>query len=319
MRSLVARLAALSLAAAGLLVLAIGPSHADTICQVTDPETGVCLITIEVPGSSGGPGDDGDDGPKDTGSGVACFWDGPSRGIANPPAGPVECSTDRGYWSNQNQCYISMAVPQPPPGDAFWEGTYVDHGAVYECFQPQTGALTLIWSEDPPENSGSGPTPREVAQLAVEEMNLRAIDIGIAPEPGEGSIGIVGMPVWMWAADPGGSTVGPITRSASAGGITVTATAQIHRIVWDMGDGTVVRCTTAGTPYKAAYGWSTSPDCGHVYETSSSSKPGMKYTVTATSNWVITWSGAGQSGTIRLNGLTRSVAIAVGEAQVLVQ
>ena len=41
--------------------------------------------------------------------------------------------------------------------------------------------------------------------------------------------------------------------------------------------------------------------------------------MTATSDWVITWEGAGQTGTIRLNGLTRSVAIAVGEAQVLVQ
>ena len=86
-----------------------------------------------------------------------------------------------------------------------------------------------------------------------------------------------------------------------------------------MGDGTKVTCTTAGTPYKAAYGNTKSPDCGHVYEKSSSTKPGGKYTVTATSDWVITWEGAGQTGTIRLNGLTRSVAIAVGEAQVLVQ
>jgi hypothetical protein len=33
----------------------------------------------------------------------------------------------------------------------------------------------------------------------------------------------------------------------------------------------------------------------------------------------VEWTGAGQSGVIRLNGLRRSVAIAVGEAQVLVQ
>ena len=44
-----------------------------------------------------------------------------------------------------------------------------------------------------------------------------------------------------------------------------------------------------------------------------------KYTVTATSDWVITWEGAGQTGTILLNGLTRTTAISVGEAQVLVQ
>ena len=62
-------------------------------------------------------------------------------------------------------------------------------------------------------------------QIAIENMHLRAIDIGIAPEPGPDSIGLVGMPVWMWAANPDEHTVGPITESASAGGITVTATA----------------------------------------------------------------------------------------------
>ena len=86
-----------------------------------------------------------------------------------------------------------------------------------------------------------------------------------------------------------------------------------------MGDGTQIICTTTGTPYKASYGKQQSPDCGHVYAKSSSTKSGGKYTVTASSDWVITWDGAGQTGTIRLNGLTRSVAIAVGEAQVLVQ
>jgi hypothetical protein len=76
---------------------------------------------------------------------------------------------------------------------------------------------------------------------------------------------------------------------------------------------------TAGTPYKAAYGNRKSPDCGHVYTSSSSAEPGDTFTVTATSDWVITWQGAGQSGTIRLDGLTRSVQISIGEAQVLVQ
>ena len=65
MRSFVARVVALSLAAAGLLILAPAPSYADTVCQVTDPETGVCLIYVEVPGTPGEPGDGGaggDDG-----------------------------------------------------------------------------------------------------------------------------------------------------------------------------------------------------------------------------------------------------------------
>ena len=94
---------------------------------------------------------------------------------------------------------------------------------------------------------------------------------------------------------------------------------RLARIDLHTGDGNIVICNTAGTPYKASYGNKRSPDCGHVYTTSSSSKPDQRFTVTATSDWVITWAGAGQTGTVRLNGLTRSVQIAIGEAQVLVQ
>lgn len=319
MRRLVARVVALSLAAAGLLILAPAPSFADTVCQVTDPETGVCLIYVEVPGTPGDPGDGGDDGPKDTGSGAACYWDGTAQGITKPPPGPVPCTSEFGYWSNGYRCYISLLDPQPPAGDPSWQGHEPGDGAVYSCYQPQTDLLIWIWSQDPPPNSGAGPTPREVAQIAIEQMDLRAIDIGITPEPGEDSIGIVGMPVWLWAANPNEHTVGPITESASAGGITVTATAKLQRITWDMGDGSTVKCAPGGTAYKASYGDAKSPDCGYVYQKSSSKRPSGKYTVTATSDWVITWEGAGQTGTIRLNGLTRTVAIAVGEAQVLVQ
>lgn len=319
MRRLVVRVVALSLAAAGLLILAPAPSFADTVCQVTDPETGVCLIYVEVPGTPGDPGEGGDDGPKDTGSGAACYWDGTAQGITKPPPGPVPCTSEFGYWSNGYRCYISLLDPQPPADDPSLQGHEPGDGAVYSCYQPQTDLLIWIWSQDPPPNSGAGPTPREVAQLAIEQMALRAIDIGITPEPGEDSIGIIGMPVWMWAANPNQHTVGPITESASAGGITVTATAKLQRITWDMGDGSTVKCASGGTAYKASYGDAKSPDCGYVYQKSSSKRPSGKYTVTASSDWVITWKGAGQTGTIRLNGLTRTVAIAVGEAQVLVQ
>jgi hypothetical protein len=319
MQSLVVRALVAALATAGLIGLAQSPSRADTVCQVTDPETGICLIYVEVPGSPGNPGDPGDDGPSDTGSGASCFWDGTDQGITKPPPGPVPCSSEAGYWSNGYNCYISLLDPQPPAGDPNWQGHEPGDGAVYNCYQPQTDLLVWIWSADPPPNSGTGPTPREVAQLAIEQMALRAIDIGITPEPGEDSIGIVGMPVWLWVATPNAHTWGPITESATAGGITVTATAQVRQVTWAMGDGTDVVCRTAGTPYKAAYGDKSSPDCGHTYEKSSSSQSDGKYTVTATSDWVITWEGAGQTGTILLNGLTRTTAISVGEAQVLVQ
>lgn len=318
MRGLLTRLLLIALATAGLTALALDTSYADTVCSQTDPATGECLIWIQIPGTDPTPGHPGDDGPQETGSGSGCYWDGTDQGITKPPPGPVPCSAPEGYWSNGYHCYISLVDPQPPAGDPNWQGHEPGDGAVYNCYQPQTGLLITVWSQDPPPNSGAGPTPGEVAQLAIKEMHLSAIDIGIAPEPGPDSIGLVGMPVWMWANAPNEHTYGPMTASASAGGITVTATAKVLRVTWEMGDGTEVVCNTAGTPYQPSYGRKASPDCGHTYKKSSAHQPGETYTVTATSSWVVNWSGAGQSGVIRLNGLSRSTQIRIGEAQVLV-
>jgi hypothetical protein len=319
MRSLLSRTVLVALAFAGLTALTLTtPAYADTVCQQTDPATGECLIWIHVPGTPGTPGEPGDDEPEETGSGSSCYWDGTDQGITKPPPGPVPCNSEYGYWSNAYNCYIQLVDPQPGPGDPFWEGVYLDYGAVYSCYQPQTGLLINMWALDPPPNSGSGPTPAEVAQLAIDQMRLSAIHIGIAPEPGPNSVGLVGMPVWMWAKAPHERTLGPITASATAGGMTITATAKVRRITWDMGDGTEVVCATGGTPYEPAYGRASSPDCGHSYMKSSAGEDGETYTVTAVSSWVVNWSGAGQTGTILLDGLTRSTQIRIGEAQVLV-
>ena len=42
------------------------------------------------------------------------------------------------------------------------------------------------------------------------------------------------------------------------------------------------------------------------------------YTVRATSHWVITWSGIGESGTITMD-LTQTAPVTIGEAQVVKQ
>jgi len=132
------------------------------------------------------------------------------------------------------------------------------------------------------------------------------------PEPTAGSVGLVGVPNWMWVSEPDEQTYGPITRSASAGGFTVTATARVQRVVWDMGDGQTVVCTGPGTPYADRYGMASSPDCGHKY-----TRQG-RYTVQATSYWVITWAGIGQAGTITMD-LSQSAPLTIGEVQVLTQ
>ncbi|MGP4001332.1 ATP/GTP-binding protein [Streptomyces sp. 8N706] len=256
-----------------------------------------CRVEVDVPGESGGGGQVRRGGGNNGGGGNG----GGDGDDANRPT-----------------CTYELAEPQPPAGSLDWDGHKPGDGAVYEenCVYEGDDNFTvarMVWAAEPPE--GAGVDPAVLAQQAVDEMLLRSPEIGITPKPG--GKGVVGMPVYMWTKK-GPETYGPNTTSASAGGITVTATAKVSKIVWQMGDGKTVTCTTAGTPYKAEYGKKPSPDCGHRYAVPSSTTPSGKFHVTATSTWTIDWqvTGGGQTG--QLTEIRESaVDINVAEVQVL--
>jgi len=161
------------------------------------------------------------------------------------------------------------------------------------------------------------PSPAEVAQIAISQMQLQPVGIGIVPEDKPGKIGVVGMPTWMWVKNPGEATTGPMTRSATAGPVTVNAVATLDRVVWQMGDGSSVTCHGAGVPYSAGWGAQDSPTCGHRYQHTSEDQPGMAYTVTATSYWTINWFGGGGAGVVPQQ-VAATTRIQVGEFQAIV-
>ncbi len=224
----------------------------------------------------------------------------------------VACEREGGWhWVQGWNAYARAADPQPDKSEPLWEGN--TDGAIYEI-GTMVGSILGVgltlprWSATPPW--ADVPDPRVLAQQAVEQMNLQAITIGIVPEDGPGSMGLVGLPTWMWAQAPGENTMGPTTRSASAAGYTVTATGRVDKVDWDMGDGATITCTGPGKPYEDVYMDSDSPVCGHRYQDQGD------HLVTATSYWAVAWSGMGQSGTISLQ-LQESTTIRIGEAQVL--
>lgn len=281
--------------------------------EVLDPTTQTCVISVVIPPAPDDPDDPtvppkGSDEPVVV---VKCI--DRQRENLEVPCGSTAYGV-AAYWSNSWNCYVALISPQPPKSEPVWQGN--TDGAIYGCVYPWgfggLPAAVQMWSATPPAGPVQPPNPLVLARRAIATMALGAVEIGIVPEPRPGSIGIIGLPTWMWVQNPTQSTVGPITRSASAGGFTVTATAKVTKTVWNMDDGTSVTCTGHGTPYADKYGKQSSPTCGHTY-----TRQG-RYAVTATSYWTVAWAGIGQSGNIPLD-FSRTTNITMGESQVLSQ
>lgn len=252
-----------------------------------------CEVEVNAPGQDGG---------QAGGSGST---DGKGRGGPSDGRDPT----------NKKVCVYKLADPQPPAGSLDWEGHKPGDGAVYEqtCGWEGTDDNTIVrmvWLAEPPAQETVDPAV--LAQRAVDSMTLLGPDIANPRTAGKYTVGV---PMWMWVNQTV-TTYGPNTASASAGGITVTATAKVSKIVWKMGDGTSVTCNGPGTPYSGSAAMAESPTCGHVYSKTSASAAGGKYAVTAASTWTIDWQGGGASG--QLTETRQSdVQVAIGEVQVV--
>ncbi len=249
--------------------------------------TGVCQVSVGDGGSEGSPGGP----PRDA------VGDGKSapQVCSKTDGSVVPCSGPGGAWFNSQQCYAA------PFGGSTTDSPFAGSSdPVYVCGGndlPRLFSVPAAQAPPPP------PDPRVLAQQAIDQMQLRAIKPGMAPPPGSNG-SVIGLPTWMWVADPGPSTTGPQTRSVTAAGWTVTATATMTGVRWNMGDGSEVVCGR-GTAYERSFGANPSPDCGHTYTDSGD------YTVTATSSWRVDWEGIGQSGSIPMTFTSTSQVTAM--------
>jgi len=261
---------------------------------------GVCVIEQQDPSiPAPGPGDGHSPKAPRGGKGgpIACI-----DHKYQHPAAAVACKSDDGIWSSTYQCYSKPMSPQPEAGNPAWPKDRDLTGVIYECRAPAYvgGAnVTVYWSATPPGGL-EPPDPLVLAREAIAAMRLAPVDIGLAPKPSPQAAGLIRLPVWMWVDQPRASTWGPITRSASDQGLTVTATASVDRVLWTMGDGSSVSCGKR-TPRTSVGGSMPSPDCGYAYSKNSAAQNGGTYTISATSHWTVRWTGGGQSGTIPLD------------------
>ncbi|MEU0650340.1 ATP/GTP-binding protein [Streptomyces umbrinus] len=249
-----------------------------------------CEVEVDVPGQAGGQ----------------------QGAVGGTGGGDASGGGEEGEFANV--CTYELADPQPPAGSLDWEGHAPGDGAVYEQSCTRDGGqltiVSMVWLADPPEDEAVDPAV--LAQRAVDSMTLLGPDVASPRAAGKYTVGV---PMWMWV-NQSATTYGPNTASASAGGITVTATAKVSKIVWKMGDGASVTCNGPGTPYQASEGMAQSPTCGHMYSKTSAGARSGKFPVTATSTWTIDWEGGGAAGQLAEIRET-DVQVAIGELQVV--
>lgn len=317
----------LMLLSAGTIIGATAPAQAapEVDCpggwtETIKQEDGSNWIITRCPGAEGdnpGAGGGGDGG--ESAEPIA------NRECTYGPAITVDCQTRAGTWNGT--CYVKIADPQPGKDHPVW-GDHED-GVIIQCtahnasFAEDCDAdggcpagVSLRWAAGPPDE---GPSPAELARRAVAQMQLAMGEIGSTPPEGTTS-SLVGMPIWLWVANPAPNTVGPLTVSVTEDGLTVTATATLDRIDYTMRDGGVtiadVTCAGAsapGTPYEATFDDSPSPNCG---VTAAQNQQVGAYTITGTASWTVEWSGGGQTGTIPVD-VDNSIHMEVGEAQII--
>jgi hypothetical protein len=289
-------------AAAGLVVPPKpGPGY-KLVCFKTEPVcTWILSSYSNPPEDKGSTGDPAKNASK-------------TKPICQFKGAPQACTdAELGNWSNGQQCYMRREEPQPPFSDARWKG-HTD-GSIWACVRElgydEGRHLVTEWVWLPGEPDTVVIDPVTLAYRAVALMQLAPPVVKSAP--GVGQVGLVNMPVWLWV-EKTANTWGPIERSASVPGLSVTATAQVKAVNWTLGDGSTVRCEGAGTPYDKSMGVKDSPDCGHRYKKTSTKLPKCRYPVTATAQWDITWqSTLGDTGQI---SMTQQAAtqLRIGEA-----
>lgn len=201
----------------------------------------------------------------------------------------VACVSDYGPWSNQAHCYYQLVDPD-------FEGEIAREGQRLAQCQRDNVMPRFLWVSD---GAAAPPDPEVLIQQATAQMQLAPITIGTYPRTlahGEDERGVVNYNMWMWVEDPTANTWGPISRTVTLGGYSLTATARVTGVTWDMGNGDIVECKKGSKWTKNRFNQNReSPTCGYVYPATG------EYPITATSHWQITWNGLGQSGSFTMD------------------
>jgi hypothetical protein len=158
------------------------------------------------------------------------------------------------------------------------------------CLRTATG----YFCPKPDKKKATTPDPVTAAREVIAKLKLPNPTPRFGPDPSvnEWNMLAVGFPIWLWTDQPT-----HLTTTAHHDGLTFHLTATWQNTTFTMGDGHTTTCTTTTTyPTHINKPGTPSPTCGYTYNTPSPKN--HPYTVTAQTNWQITWTTAGQTGTL---------------------
>jgi hypothetical protein len=180
-----------------------------------------------------------------------------------------------------------------------------------------TGVLTWIPSVSVPIASPAVVAAHTLALQARDSLTLPSPEIGLNPAP----FSVVDFATWLWIAP---AVWHSFRATATAGGVTATATAVPQAVDWSTGDGHHVVCDGPGVTYQPAIPASDQvTNCSYTYPESSAGQPtgngdsnSAAFTLVATVEWAVTWSATGAPGGGVLPPLFTSSAVRVRVEQV---
>lgn len=305
--------------AAAVLGLVVAPTAAwGSPSMLTSPvippgcNAAGCGIGIDVPGSPGGGGQPGAGG---SGSG------GSASGSSVSSGGESEFSAE--------QCWKTLDPP-PVASSALWEGNDSGSGAIQynSCIKTYGGSGPVLLAGSPTRFVANGqpagnapPPPPDPAVLAQQAYQLIPIPKPVMHFGPNADQIAVRYWLYLWTDNPG-----DLSRTVTAGGISVTATAKLTSVTWNMGSssaegqGSTITCNGNGKPAPENADVVNDPRpagyCAFMYQLRSTPERtggAGTWPVTAAATWTVTWTATtGETGQITAPPFTSAAGLCVG-------
>jgi len=157
----------------------------------------------------------------------------------------------------------------------------------------------------------SGPSIAEIGAEAAASITIPTNTPIIGPSPTQNKWGIipVGYPIWLWTTD----TQTAVSQTVTDQGLVVSVTATRQNVVFNMGDGNEITCTSFTARPDHNDPFQPSPTCGYIYLDTG------QYTITATTTWQVIWQVSGESGSLTITDNTSArTPLPVGELHTVI-